>query len=384
MTLNREQTPENTVWALGGARLPLVTGAGRAFSGLENTSCPELADELKKLFHHLDGVLGFQDTAFGRESQAFFNTLLGAAYPELLLDLADRLYVQHERPAVFLNFDHINVNLRKAGWREPFVELNAEMGRLFTGFCQALKTFRLDQQPEVVGALARGYSHYMHQTKNFPWDEPPPELPEGFDQPVLDVAPGLTGFNLIDGWPEGHPTLVLADQMPFIVETLEHFKARSGKRNIDIARVDFSGAPRLDTAFGFIQANKFMHHLKRPERQRFLAWTVDHLLPGGHFHILDTNLEQMILLESAEPAYQGRLIPGYLETLVEVERDFCQNLARDTQAAGFQVTHFDFHEYRDETDAYSEHPGDAISLTFVGLEIAARKPELTAGSRASA
>jgi hypothetical protein len=95
--------------------------------------------------------------------------------------------------------------------------------------------------------------------------------------------------------------------------------------------------------------------------------------------ILDTNLEQQILREANRPAFQGKLIPGYLQTLVEVENGFCENLARDTRAAGFNITHFDFHEYQDETDAYSEHPGDTISLKFVGLEIAAEKPGASPG-----
>ncbi len=370
---------DEPVWTAAASRLPLLTGQGRSFPGLEHSSCPPLAEELKALFHHLDGVIGFPDSPAGRQHQACFNTLLGAAYPELLLDLADRLYVQHERPAVFLNFDHININLKKNASPQPLEPLNREMDRLFQGFCAALKNHRLDVDPQLVGHLARGYSHYMHQTKNFPWDDPPPELPSGFSQPVLDVAPGLTGFSAIALWPEGHPTLVLADQMPFIVESLTHFRDLSGKKNVDVVVADFAREPALGISFGFIQANKFMHHLKRPERQRFLAWVMNHLEPGGHLRILDTNLEQQILREANRPAFQGKLIPGYLQTLVEVENGFCENLARDTRAAGFNITHFDFHEYQDETDAYSEHPGDTISLKFVGLEIAAEKPGASPG-----
>ncbi|UCD11544.1 MAG: class I SAM-dependent methyltransferase [Nitrospinaceae bacterium] len=376
----RPSTADESPWTLAPGRLPLLSDAGRSFPGLEHSSCPELAEALKDLLHHFDGAIGFSDSATGQSARLCFNRLLQAAYPELLLDLADRLYVQHERPAVFLNFDHININLRKYASPQPLEPLNRTMARLFDSFCEALKKNRLADDPLAVGHMARGYSHYMHQTKNFPWDDPPPDLPEGLTQPVLDVAPGLTGFSAIDLWPENHPTLVLADQMPFIVETLTHFKNLAGKKNVDVAAADFARKPELGTAFGFIQANKFMHHLKRPERQSFLDWVMIHLQPGGHFHILDTNLEQQILKESRRPGFQGKLIPGYLKTLVEMEGGFCENLARDTKAAGFEITHFDFHEYQDETDAYSEHPGDTISLKFIGLEIAARRPAVNPDS----
>ena len=36
--------------------------------------------------------------------------LLTGIYPTPLIDLADRVYVQHERPMVFLNQDHIQLN----------------------------------------------------------------------------------------------------------------------------------------------------------------------------------------------------------------------------------------------------------------------------------
>ena len=38
-----------------------------------------------------------------------------------------------------------------------------------------------------------------------------------------------------------------------------------------------------------------------------------------------------------------------------------------------EITHFDCREYCDETDAFSQNPGDIISLKFKGLEIAAEK-----------
>ena len=46
---------------------------------------------------------------------------------------------------------------------------------------------------------------------------------------------------------------------------------------------------------------------------------------------------------------------------------------------GFDVSHFDFHEYEDETDAYSQHPGDDLSIKFIGLEIMANKRKAAAG-----
>jgi hypothetical protein len=48
-------------------------------------------------------------------------------------------------------------------------------------------------------------------------------------------------------------------------------------------------------------------------------------------------------------------------------------LIKDVRHAGFDVSHFDFHEYEDETDAYSQNPGDDLSIKFIGLEIMANK-----------
>ena len=43
----------------------------------------------------------------------YFNLLLRSIYPEVMIDLADLVYAQHERLAVHLSFDQININLKK-------------------------------------------------------------------------------------------------------------------------------------------------------------------------------------------------------------------------------------------------------------------------------
>jgi len=89
--------------------------------------------------------------------------------------------------------------------------------------------------------------------------------------------------------------------------------------------------------------------------------------------ILDTDLECQILKRARNPEYQKKLTHGYLETLVEIEDSFCETLIQDVRQIGFDVSHFDFHEYEDETDAYSQLAGDNLSIKFVGLEIIARR-----------
>ena len=94
-------------------RIPLLNDYGRAFLGLKNTSSPELAERVKSLFRYLNERLGFPDSIEGNENQKHFNVLLRSIYPEVMIDLADLIYAQHERLAVHLNFDHININLKK-------------------------------------------------------------------------------------------------------------------------------------------------------------------------------------------------------------------------------------------------------------------------------
>mgnify|MGYP000627816325 CR=1 FL=1 len=68
---------------------------------------------MKNLFNYLSERLGFPDSAEGRENQECINLLLRSIYPEVMIDLADLIYAQHERIAVHLNFYHINTNLKK-------------------------------------------------------------------------------------------------------------------------------------------------------------------------------------------------------------------------------------------------------------------------------
>ena len=357
-------------------RLSLLTEQGLAFLGLKHSSSPELAERVRHFFTHLNASLGFQPTPDGQKHQKCFNTLLRAAYPELMLDLADLIYVQHERPAVFLNFDHININLRKdrSVDFELLPELNRNMETLFQELTQTLKRdARFFEDSEIIRLLSESYSYYIFQTGNFPWDEALPDLPPNLILPLMDIATGLTGFNMIHLWPETHPTLYLTDNMPFIVSGLNHYKNLMKKNNIEILKVDFGKEEPKVPALGGIWTNKFLHHLKRAERQWFLSWALKALNPGGTLQILDTDLEHRILNKGREIDFKGTLIPGYLETLVAIEGDFCETLVSDTKQVGFKVTHFDFNKYHDETDAYSLFPGDDISIDFLGFEIVAEK-----------
>lgn len=355
-------------------RLSLLTGHGRGFLGMEHSSSPELAERVRLLFDRLDKKLGFVDSPEGNEARDAFNILVRAAYPEILLDLADLVYVQHERPAVVLNFDHININLRKDRAAQYGDRLNEKMTAAFNRLARVIQEDpELCNDREIVRLLSEGYSYYLYETKNFPWDNPMESFPQNPDRPVLDVATGLVGFSLIHEWPKEYPRLVLTDNMPFIVQGLTHYKNLAGKDNIDIREMDFSKEAPGEIACGCITVNKFLHHLQRPERQRFLRWALDTLEPGGSIRILDTDLEYQILKESKSSSFKGKLIPGYAETLVEIEGNFCHTLVEDTRTAGFEVTHFDFNEYRDETDAYSLQIGNNISIKFLGFEIVAAK-----------
>ncbi len=358
----------------GTDQLPLLTDHGRAYLGLQNSSSPELVQRVRDLFERLNGLLGFPDTSEGNRSQECFNLILRNAYPEIMIDLADLMYVQHERPAVYLNFDHININLRKDSpeTKEPLDALNEKMGSLFSQLARMLKnSSNLCNDPEVVRLLAEGYSHYLHQTKNFPWENPLVGIPQNISKPVMDIATGLTGFSMIHDWPPGHPKLYLTDNMPFIVQGLTHYQNLSGKQNVEILDVHFPDRPPDAMKFGFISANKILHHMKRSERKQFLSWALNSLEPGGQLSILDSDLEHQILKQARDADFHKRLIAGFPETLVEIEGDFCETLVSDVRSAGFKVEHFDFHEYMDETDAYSQKPGDDISIKFLGFDLQA-------------
>jgi len=357
-------------------RLPLLTDHGIAFLGLQHSSSPELVARVRQFFSHLNGFLGFSPNEEGKRYQDCFNMILRSAYPELMLDLADLIYVQHERPAVFLNFDHININLRKdrsVDYAE-LPELNRKMEALFQELTRTLKDDpQFYDDPEIVRLLSESYSYYIFQTGNFPWDEAMPEIPSNLTNPLMDIATGLTGFNMIHHWPTENPTLYLTDTMPFIVQGLKHYKTLAKKKNIEILKATFGVEELKVPALDGIWANKFLHHLKRQERKVFLRWALKALHVGGTLQILDTDLEHRILKKGNDPDFKGKLIPGYLKTLVTIEGDFCETLIADTKQAGFKVTHFDFNTYHDETDAYSLFPGDDIAIDFLGFEIVAEK-----------
>ncbi len=354
-------------------QLPLVTDAGRKFLGLEHTKSPELAHRVQSVFQYLNENLGFPDTAAGRENQEMFNLFTRTVYPEILIDLADLLYVQHERPAVFLNLEHIHINLRKtrAVLSQPPQQVDEKFSFLFRELVSLIKEDQiLYNDPAWVTLLSESYSFYLFQTGNFPWDNPMEQVPRNLKTPLLDVATGLAGFRLIHDWPRDFPVLTLADNMPFIIKGLVHFVKLSGKENIEVLNVDFPDGP-IRKPYGYILANKFLHHLQRTERRQFLRWATEALEPGGSLLIMDTDLESQILKRARNPEYRNKLTRGYIETLVEVEEKFCEALIQDVREIGFNVSRFDFHEYEDETDAYSQLPGDTLSIKFVGLEITA-------------
>ncbi len=357
---------------------PLLNEVGRAWLGLQRSSAPELNRAVVELFEHLGRQVGFTDNAQGEKYQEHFNHILRYAYPEILIDLADLVYVQHERPMVFLNLDHLLATAQRDPHppvAAPSLEkLAPQMETLFRALADHLKQNPvLWDDPVIVKLLAESYSWYLLKTKNFPWEDPLKDtIPPG-TQPVLDVATGLTGFSLIHDWPSGHPPLVLTDSMPFIVEGLNHFKNQAGKHNVEILKMEFPQRNSVRQRFGNIHVSKFLHHLERPERQEFLRWALDRLEPGGKLFIIDTDLENRILQEAEDPAYRDKLMPGYLETLVPIEEKFCHNLVDDIRELGFQVEIFDFHEYHDETDAYSHYPGDDLPIKFLGFEILAEK-----------
>ncbi len=356
--------------------LPLLNNHGRGFMGLENSSSPELAERVKNLFGYLNERLGFVNSAEGRENQKHFNLLLRSIYPEVMIDLADLIYAQHERLAVYLSFDHININLKKNffGDADSLQKLNQKMAHLFCQFAATIaKKAFLREDSKIIRLLSESYSYYLYQTRNFPWEDPPqPKLPN-LQQSVLDVATGLAGFSRIYSWLEKFPQLVLSDSDPFIMSGLSHFLELTGKKNVVLMKADFPTKPPQGMKFGFIMVNKFLHHLQRSDRANFLKWSMGVLESGGVLEILDTDLEHYIVEQSKQPEFKNKLTVGYLETLVEIERDYTDTLKSDVQGAGFRLIHFDCRNYCDETDAFSQNQGDILSLKFKGLEIVAEK-----------
>jgi len=359
-------------------RLPLLTQLGKGFLGLEHSSSPELVERVKELFETLDQQIGFENSPQGEKDQLHLNMLIRAAYPEILLDLSDLIYVQHERPAVMLNFDHIKINLQ----RDQSIDLSSsnpeEINRVFNQLTDFIKYDpELFGNSDIVRLLSEGYSYYLYQTQNFPWDNPMEAFPENPQRPILDIATGLVGFSLIHEWPQDFPTLLLSDNDPFIIQGLRHFNGLVGKKNIEIREIDFAGNLPNEMQVGCLTVSKFLHHLQRPERQVFLRWALETLEPGGSLRILDTDLENQILNESQHQNFQEKLIPGYLESLVAIEKDFCKTLVQDCRDIGFQVSYFDFNQYHDETDAYSLEVGDNLDIHFLGFEITGEKPSTT-------
>ena len=357
-------------------RLPLLNDHGRTFAGLQKSSSPELVERVKYFFEYLNERLGFSDSMEGKENQKCFNELLRSIYPEVMIDLADLIYAQHERLAVHLSFDHININLKSdlVEHSSSLEKINQKMAQLFYQLAKTvIGSPVLRQDWEIIRLLSESYSYYLYQTENFPWEEPPQPKLLNLQQPVLDVATGLAGFSRIYSWPESFPQLVLSDSEPFIVRGLSHYLELIGKKNVVLVEADFPEKPPQGMKFGFIMANKFLHHLQKSDRIKFLKWSMDVLELNGVLEILDTDLENHMIEQSKLPGFEDKLTIGYRETLVEIESDFADTLKCDVEDAKFRITHFDCREYCDETDAFSQNPGDIISLKFKGLEITAEK-----------
>lgn len=366
-----------SAFVCGSSCLPLLNDHGRTFTGLKDSSSPELVERVKSLFEYLNERLGFSDTPEGKENQRCFNVLLKSVYPEVVIDLADLIYAQHERLAVILSFDHINMNLKKGlgDNHGPLEPINHKMGQLFYQLARTIiENPFLKEDQEIVRLLSESYSYYLYQTKNFPWEYSIPSRPLKSHQSILDVATGLAGFSMIHKWPDNYPKLVLSDSDPFIVSGLSHYLKLTGKKNVILVEADFPERPPKGTTFGCIMANKFLHHLRRPGRIQFLKWSIGILEPNGVLEILDTDLEYHILEQSKQPEFADKLTVGYRETLVEIEEGFTNTLKNDVEGVGFQITHFDCRDYHDETDAFSQNPGENLSLKFAGLEILAEKP----------
>lgn len=365
----------HSIFAKSKNRLSLITDVGKKYSGLNNSKSPELCQRVISFFDCLNEHIGFPQTDLGRDNQTVFNLLLQSAYPEIMIDLADLLYVQHERPAVYLNFDHIHMNFKKdkVNFSDSIDQINEKFSILFRELARTIReTSFLFSDTEITRLLSESYSIYLFQTKNFPWDNPMEMIPTNLKGSVIDVATGLSGFRLIHDWPKDYPKLILTDNLNFIIMGLTHFTRLSGKTNIEILKIDFPDVP-IKKNYGCILANKFLHHLQRDERKKFLQWTLEALVKGGMLIILDTDLECQILRSAENPEYGNKLIRGYKETLVEIEDKFCETLIQDVRDTGFNISHFDFHKYEDETDAYSQYPGDNLSIKFIGLEIIANK-----------
>lgn len=371
----------SNIFIKGAAKIPLVTDLGRAFQGLKKSSSPELNERVISLFDHLNTLLGFPLTPEGKQNQKIFNLILRYAYPEVMIDLADLLYVQHERPMVFLNFDHINSNIQTDPQPEDtgFTRkvLNENMDFLFGELAAVIRSDEKTlNDPILVRLLSESYSYYIYSTGNFPWEDPLKEtLPPG-SRPALDVATGLAGFSLINDWPDNYPDLVLTDSMPFIIQGLDHYKGLLDKKNVEIVKARFPDEAAIYTKFGSIHSSKFLHHLNQKERQRFLAWVLERLVPGGILRIVDTDLEYQILKDAETPEYREKLMPGFLGTLVDVGKNFCENLLEEVRSSGLNVVDHEIHDYHDETDAFSHYPGVNLSLKFRGVEIVAENSRI--------
>ena len=170
-------------------RLSLVTDVGQKYSGLNNSKSPELCQRVTAFFECLNTHIGFPQTDLGRDNQTVFNLLLKSVYPEIMIDLADLIYVQHERPAVYLNFDHIHMNFKKdkVALPDSVDQTNEKFSILFRELARTIReTPLLFSDAQITRLLSESYSIYLFQTKNFPWDNPMEMIPADLKGSVMD------------------------------------------------------------------------------------------------------------------------------------------------------------------------------------------------------
>ena len=183
---------------------------------------------------------------------------------------------------------------------------------------------------------------------------------------VLQVVLVRSAPELVAAGHDPGCTVFAGEVVPHPKDVAHDARHQVRSRCLGLARIracDRSGPHRL-----VIAAGRWDEPLVLVQRLRLAATAND-----DRQEILDTDLEHHMLEQAKLPGFKDKLTAGYRETLVEIENDFADTLKCDVEDTGFRVTHFDCGEYCDETDAFSQNPGDIISLKFKGLEITAEK-----------
>ena len=85
------------------------------------------------------------------------------------------------------------------------------------------------------------------------------------------------------------------------------------EKNIEIFEASFPSTSNLTEPVGAIWAGKFLHHLKRDKRQKFLEWAFQNLTTGGRLSVIDTDLEYQILKNSPDKNEEFFIVPKVVE-----------------------------------------------------------------------